>query len=78
MLLFSRHARLRMRERHVGERLVIDTIGSPDKTTVEGNQYTAAKRYGNNVLIVVYNKTEGIDFIVTVIFSPKLMKYLGK
>ena len=78
MLLFSKHARLRMLEREVKENSVIEAIENPDNLIIEGIQHTAVKRFGKNILLVVYNKSDSIDFVITVIFSSKLGKYLNK
>ncbi len=78
MLLFSRHARLRMLERNIKEDLVIKTIENPDNLIIENNQYIAAKQFDKSVLLVIYSKTDNIEFVVTVIFSSKMAKYLNR
>jgi hypothetical protein len=78
MLLFSGHARLRMTERKIKEAAIIETLSNPDNLIEENGQYTAVKQFGNTVLVVVYTKSDNIDFVITVISSSKLAKYLKR
>ena len=76
MLLFSRHARLRMLERGIKENLIIETVENPDNLIEWNNQHMAVKQLGKIVLLVIYSKSDSIEFVITVIFSSKLDKYL--
>ena len=78
MLLFSGHARMRMNERKVKESQIIETVENPDNLIVEDGQQIAVKQYSKKVLIVAYTKSDNITFVITVILSSKLAKYLTK
>ena len=78
MLLFSKHERLRIAERGIRDASIIATLANPDNIIVENGQYTAVKQFGKKVLLVIYNKSDNIEFVITVISSSKLAKYLKK
>ncbi len=67
MLLFSKHARLRMTERGIKEGQILETLENPDNLIVEADQYSAVKRYEKKILVVVYSKSDNIEFVITVI-----------
>lgn len=57
-------------------------IEKADSVVKQDDKYIAKKRFGRNVLLVVYkiigyiSKEEEIIFIITVIYSSKVNKYL--
>ena len=76
MIVFSKHAIERIRERNINEELVATAIRAPDLVYAKGAEKTAIKKLGKRVLLVVYKSDAGIDFIITVIASSKADKYM--
>lgn len=65
-----------MKERKIEEAWIVSTLNNPDNVILDGEQIIAAKKIKDKALLVVYAKSEGIDFVITVIYSSKLSKYL--
>lgn len=84
-LVFSPHARVRMRERGVTERDVRETIEHPDRverSTRRPNRLLAKRVYLNrkfgqpHLLLIIYERQRSISYVITVIDTSKIAKYL--
>lgn len=75
-ITFSSHASKRLLERNLSRQMVSDTLSSPDKRLVKEGLDYAVKQYGNKALIVVFRKTGEEYFIITVILTSKIKKFL--
>lgn len=76
-LVFTKHAKSRMRERKIGKAEVLNTLLSPDKFFMQGTRSVSIKYRKNKQLLIVYfmykiNKA----VIITVISTSKHSKYL--
>ncbi|HUC38820.1 MAG TPA: DUF4258 domain-containing protein [Candidatus Acidoferrum sp.] len=76
ILIFSSHAARRLLERSLNRQMVIDTLSIPDNQFVNEGLGNAVKLFGDKALVVVFRKTGDVYFIVTVIFTSKIKKYL--
>ena len=76
ILLISKHARTRMRERHVSRSLVLKALNNPDRRIANGYELKNIKRFGSKAILVVYTKSEETTFVITVVLTSKLKKYL--
>ena len=76
IIVFSSHAIKRLSERGLNKQMVLDTLSSPDKRYVKEGLDNAVKLFGNKALVVVFRKTGDVYFIITVIFTSKIRKYL--
>jgi len=76
MLIFSKHALIRIVERKIDPNLISNTIEDPDRLDKENGEYKAIKLLGDKVMIVVYTENNGILFIITLWESNKIKKYL--
>ena len=76
IILFSTHSLQRMRERTITKEVVERVLADPDKKTESENQIIAAKRTNGKVTLVIYSKFGEVIFVITVVVSSKLRKYL--
>ncbi len=76
IIIFSSHAAKRMYERGPNKQMVSDTLSTPDKRFVKEGLDNAVKLFGNKALVVVFRKTGDVYFIITVIFTSKIKRYL--
>lgn len=76
ILVFSRHARVRIREREAEESSIMATLKAPDKLIVINGLKKAVRRINGKVMIVIFEDKDIVKYIVTVIISSKVEKYL--
>lgn len=74
---FSSHALVRMAEREITEKEVRTALESPHKTGRKDDAALAMKvRANGHLLLIVYRETSEYTFIITVIDTSKVDKYL--
>jgi hypothetical protein len=76
IITFSKHALKRMSERSIPRGAVIEAISHPDKSHHEEDKIIAIKRTNGKVLLVIYKNQDSILFVITVVSSSKISKYL--
>jgi hypothetical protein len=62
-IIFTKHAKERMKKRVITEDEIIQTIKNPDKTKKQGGNYYAQKNIGRANIEVVYEKDKYIKVI---------------
>jgi len=77
IIVFSEHALKRMGEREISRAFVEDTIANSDRSIRQDNeQFMAVKQFGNRAILAVCTRTNDIVFVLTVISTSKISKYL--
>lgn len=77
LLIFSNHAKQRLRERRIDETLVRRCITNPDKVLQDSEEKKSALKVNGKVLILVYKEiSSDIFYIITAFESSKISRYL--
>lgn len=72
-IIYTRHARQRMRQRNVTEMQVTETLEMPDEIkSGDAGEEIAIKRYGNRELRVVYEEVAANTFVIYTVIKPKI------
>lgn len=76
-VIFTKHAKARMKEREVTHAEVVGAMAEPEFLTHKSGQTVFKKIRKNGQLLIVYVVQKGsVARIVTVITTSKLLKYL--
>jgi hypothetical protein len=74
-IIYTRHARQRMRQRKVTESQVEETLADPDEIeTGDNGGDVAILRYGGREVRVVYGELEDDTYVVYTVIKPKIQK----
>lgn len=77
-IVFTKHAKFRMKERKVSFSEVKETIINPAKLCRKSTEYLAMKiRENKHLLLVYYVIDDGKIKVITVITTSKISKYLN-
>ena len=77
IILYSRHATQRMRERGIGSSDIELELLKPDRTTQLEEEKMAIKKINDRALIVIFRETNGMNVIITAFVTSKMDKYLS-
>ncbi len=64
-IIFTEHAKERMKKRNITKEEIIETIKNPDKTKKIGGKYSSQKNIGRANIEVVYEKEKYIKIITS-------------
>jgi hypothetical protein len=74
-IIYTRHARQRIRQRKVTESQVEETLADPDEIeTGDNGGDVAIRRYGGREVRVVYGELEDDTYVVYTVIKPKIQK----
>jgi hypothetical protein len=74
-IIYTRHARQRMRQRKVTESQVEETLADPDEIeTGDNSGDIAIRRYDGREVRVVYGELEDDTYVVYTVIKPKIQK----
>lgn len=77
-IIYTRHARQRMKQRNVTEKEVEDTLAHPDEIEPGDNGgEIAIRRYGIREVRVVYGKPEEDTYLVYTVIKPRIQRRHG-
>lgn len=72
-IIFTRHARQRMKQRRVTEKQVEETLTDPDKIEPGDNGGDIAiRRYGGRDVRVVYSEPSEDKYVVYTVIKPRV------
>jgi hypothetical protein len=75
-IIYTRHARQRMKQRKVTEAQVEETLSEPDEIESGDNGGDMAiRRYGGREVRVVYGEPEEDTYVVYTVIKPKTDKW---
>lgn len=72
LIVFSRHALIKLEQRRLTKKMVLQTIQKPAYITVVGNQFQAFRKFGKRYLKVVFARTQNSVIVITQYFVKKL------
>ena len=80
-IIFTKHARLQMEERHVAEKTVLACLKNPDKIILQNfPRFRAVRKLKklkkDYLIVVVFDLFTQSKEIVTVFYTSKFSKYL--
>ncbi len=78
IVIFSKHALDRLHARPLDKERVESTLGNPDNTIKKTDHFVAVKKFENRVILVAYREQNGMVYVITVISSSKVDKYLKR
>lgn len=78
IIIFSKHALDRLQTRPLDRIKVEATLSKPDNIIKKTDHLVAVKKFDNRVTIVAYRELSGMFYVITVISSSKVGKYLKK
>ena len=74
-IIYTRHARLRMKQRNVTEKEVEDTLAAPDEIEAGDNGGDIAiRRYGSREVRIVFGEPEDDTYVVYTVIKPRVKK----
>ncbi len=74
-IIFTRHARQRMKQRKVTEEQIQETLLNPDEIeTGDNGGDMAIRRYGGREVRVVYNEPEEDVYIILTVIKPRVRR----
>lgn len=71
-IIFSRHALIKIEQRHITKEMVIKTLEHPEYFTTSGDNFHAFRQYGKLYLKVVFARTKVFVIVITTHFVKKL------
>jgi len=75
-IIYTRHARQRMRQRKVTELQVEETLTKPDEIeTGDNGGDIAIRRYGEREVRVVYGEPEQDTYVIYTVIKPRIQKW---
>ncbi len=77
IIVFSNHAKRRLKERNISENLVRECLASSDRILPNNGEMTAIKRIDGKVLLVVFKRTDEIYFVITTFASSRIERYFS-
>jgi hypothetical protein len=78
-IIYTRHARQRMRQRKVSEEQVEETLAEPDEIEAGDNGGNMAiRRYGGREVRVVYSELEEDTYLIYTVIKPRIQKRQGR
>ncbi len=77
ILIFSNHAKKRIKEREIDENLIRKCITNPDNIMSSNtqNEIISSLKINGKILLVVFKKTDNINFVITAFMSSKVKRY---
>lgn len=78
IIIFSKHALDRLQARPLDKGRVEGTLSDPDNIIKKTDHFVAVKKFDNKVILVAYRKQNDMFYVITVISSSKVDKYLKK
>ncbi len=74
-IVYTRHARQRMKQRGIGSAQVEETLHTPDNVLVgDYQEEIAIKNYGNREVRVVYEETTSEVFVIYTVIKPRIRR----
>jgi len=67
-IIFTEHAKERMKKRHITEEEIINAVKYPDKTVKREGKYISKKNIGRGEIEVIYEKDKYIK-IITIYYA---------
>lgn len=67
-IIFTEHAKERMKKRYITEEEIINAIKNPDKTTKREGKYIVKKNIGRAKIEIIYEKDKYIK-IITIYYA---------
>ena len=64
IVIFSAHAKQRMKERNIDERSIHKCLGSPDKQFSSNGENIFVKRFDQRVIVVIFKRTGDIHYVI--------------
>lgn len=78
-IIYTRHARQRMRQRKVTEEQVEETLAEPDEIEPGDNGGDIAiRRYGAREVRIVFDEPEEDTYLIYTVIKPRIQKRQGR
>ncbi len=77
IIIYSKHALERMKQRDISKEIVEMSFASPEKIVHKASESVLIKKLKTKLLVVVFRETDSVIFVITAYITSKVNKYLN-